>query len=782
MKSVGYVSKFHRLMIVSIAALVAATGIAGGVSTSAYANTSGTNLYAATSANDFLAYSRIIRLEHGGTANGTLLGTFEHADKGGAATSFVIQKSVNNGATWSTVSTLKDPLSGTGHPSSQMWQPFLFEFPQALGSYPAGTLLLVGNIAPANNASTTFVEWRSTDGGTTWTYVSAFQTGGGEGTGIWEPFLGLDSGGHLNCYFSDERQSGTYSQKLVHIVSTDGGVTWSANADGSTRVSPGEVSDVASTTQSDRPGMASIAVTGAGLYVMAYEVCGPAYNCVARYKTSSDGNAWGSGPTDLGVTATTSDGRQLFHSPYIVWSPAGGTNGELLLAGQTESGGSEGGQVIFVNTTKGSGSWSWIPAPVTTTGSSANCSVNYSPDLLVSDSGLTVRYTTPSAVGSYGCAEVTGEGSVGVLPFASTFAGSDSGWIGYNGCWSVSGGVYSDTCSSGNGPKAVAGSTAWTDYTLQGDVRVDSGTQAGFLVRLTNPSAGTDSLNGYYVGATADGLVLGRESNGWTGLTSAALPGGFAVGTWYHLVVQVVGCTLTVSGAPVASTATPASFTYTDKGCSQTAGAIGIRDQGSNASWRNITVTPGGTTSTGTLPLASMFASTSVSDWTPYGGTWTVNTSTGTYADTAGGAGDKSVQNRVWGDATLTGDVELNTLGDNANAGFLVRVSSPAVGADSLNGYYAGVTPTSLVLGREMNNWTALTSAPLPVSLTANTWYHLTVETVGCTITLTGEPSNGGSIVSTSAIDSGCTQKTGTIGVRTFNANATWRNIAVTPR
>lgn len=781
-------SLVHRQLRARIAALAAvvlaiAVALVAGVAAPAHANSAGSSLYTATSSNDFLAYSRVIRLAHSGSANGTLLGTFEHADKSGAAASFLIRQSSDDGATWSTRSSVSDPLSGAGHPSSQMWQPFLFEFPQTLGAYPAGTLLLVGNVTPSTNTSTTFVEWRSSDGGATWSYVSAFQTGGGEGTGIWEPFLALDSTGKLNCYFSDERQSGTYSQKLAHIVSTDGGATWSANADGSTRVSPGEVNDVASTTQSDRPGMATVAVSASGTYVMAYEVCGPTFNCVARTKSSTTGDSWGTGATDLGTTATTSDGRQLFHSPYLAWSPAGGANGEFLLAGQTETGGSEGGQVVFVNAANATGSWSWMPAPLATTGSASNCSVDYSPDLLVSASGLSLRYTAPSAIGPNGCEEVTAQSSAGVLPFRSTFSGGDSGWIDYNGCWSTSGDVYAETCGGTAGPKAVAGSTAWTDYTVQGDVRIDSGTQAGLLFRVSNPSAGTDALNGYYLGVTTTGLVLGREKAGWTGLSSATIPGGVTTGTWYHLVAQSSGCTFTVSAVPVGSTSAPTAFTYTDSGCTLTSGAIGVRDQGSTASFRNIAVTAGAAASTAVAPYAAPFASGSASGWTPYGGTWATTASTESYADSAGGSGDKSVAGSgSWTNYSLTGDVRLDSLGSNPNAGFIVRVTGAAVGADALNGYYAGVTPTGLVLGRELNNWTQLATANFPVTLPTGSWYHLTVEAVGCTITVTGQPASGGSIVAASATDTGCTPTTGAVGARTFNAAASWKDIAVTPR
>jgi hypothetical protein len=734
------------------------------------------------STNELLAYSRVIRLEHSGAANGTLLGSFEHADTSGAATSLLIRKSTDDGTTWSTLATLADPLTGAGHPSDQIWQPFFYELPTTMGSLAAGTLLLVANIAPSSNSTTDFVEWRSTNGGSTWTYISDFQTGGGTGSGIWEPFLATDSSGNLVAYFSDERQNSTHSQKLSHIVSTDGGVTWSANPNGSTRVSPGLVDDVASATQADRPGMATVARTGSGTYVMSFEACGPTYGCEVRIKTSTNGDSWGSGPADMGTAPTTTDGRTLHNTPYIAWSPAGG--GQLMLAASLESAG-ESGQVIFTNTTNGSGSWYWTPAPFHPVGSASNCSINYSPNLLVSDSGESVRYTAPTTVGGgTGCAEGTAQGNAGVLPFASDFDGGDSGWIDYNGCWSTASGVYSDTCAGTGGDKAISGSTSWGDYTLQGDVKINSGTEAGFVIRASNPAAGADSLNGYYIGVTSTQIMLGREANSWTPLTTVSIPGGLALNTWYHLAVQAVGCTFVISGLPAGSTSTPTSLTYTDTGCTFTQGAIGVRDYNSTASWRNITVAAGGTTSTSTAPYSAPFASGSSSGWTTYGGSWTASASTASYADTTGGAGDKSVAGSTsWGNYTLSGDVQLNSsTGGNPNAGLLTRVTSPSVGVDALNGYFAGVSSSTLFLGRETNAWTALSQVALPSSLPAGTWYHLTVEAVGCLITVTGVPAAGGAQVSTSYNDTGCTLTTGAIGARTYNTTAAWRNVTVSPR
>ncbi len=750
-------------------------------------------MYTRSSSDEILAYSRVIRLEHAGSQDGTLLGTFEHGSASGQPSGYVIRKSTDDGATWTTLATLTDPLPGAGHPSDHMWQPFLYEFPKQLGQYPAGTLALVGNSSPSTTESTDFIMWHSTDEGTTWTTSgSAIQHGGGgtdappHGSGIWEPFLTLDGQGRLAMFFSDERREPQYSQVVAHIVSNDGGDTWSANPDGSANFGPGEITDVASTTATDRPGMPTVATLPDGRMVLAFEMCGEGRNCEAHTKISSDGGTtFGTGATDLGAEAVTSDGRYLGSSPYLVWSPAGGPSGQLMLTGMRtrlasdNSFTQEDGQAIFTKDPNSTGPWSWTPAPLQTlAGSAQNCGTNYSPDLLLGLSGTSVRYTAASAVGGTGCEEATGEANSGVLPYASSFDGGKAGWIDYGGCWSTLSGVLSETCGGSGGNKSVAGSTGWSDYTLQGDVRIDTGAQAGFGVRVSDPNVGADSLNGYYVGVSGSALFLGKENGGWTSLQYASIPGGLATGSWYHVTVQAVGCTLTVSGSPSGSTGAPIGFSYTDTGCFAT-GGIAVRDQGATASWRDIVVTQGGLTSLSPAPYQAPFDSGSTSGWTTYGGTWTVGGDPGVYSDTAGGAGDKSIAGSAsWTDYTATGEVSLADL--NGNAGLLIRATSPAVGTDSLDGYFVGVSHNALFLGREGYGWTPLAYSALPVPLAADTWYRITADVTGCTIAVTGVPAAGGDSVSFSYDDSGCTTTAaGAIGVRAYNTPAEWRHIEV---
>jgi hypothetical protein len=381
------------------------------------------SMYTRSSTAERLAYARVIRLQHSGSGNGTLMGTFEHSRMDGTPAKFDIRESVDDGATWTTKATIGDPLTGPDHPSTRLWQPFLFELPQQMGAFPAGTLILLGNIA-ANTRSTDFVLWRSTDHGATWKYQSIIQAGGGAGgaphggSGVWEPFLVVNGKGQLAMYFSDERLEPTYAQVLAHIVSNDGGVTWSAKPDGSTNFAPGRVIDVGSAVNTDRPGMPTLATLPGGRMVMAYEFCGAGRQCAAHIKTSTDGGTtWGAGPQDVGTKVVTSDGRYLKNSPYVVWTPAGGPSGELMLAGRwtlLTGSNAKPPHAIFLNTAEGTGPWSWMPAPFQpTTGTAVNCKTNYSPDLLLSPQGTSVRYTAATAVDKTGCMERSATSGIG---------------------------------------------------------------------------------------------------------------------------------------------------------------------------------------------------------------------------------------------------------------------------------------------------------------------------------------------------------------------------------
>ena len=544
---VVYTSCVEDMMNLRSLALSAICAIAT-LSPYATADYSGSYLWDPAVDNEANVYARVIQLNHAGSMNGRLLATWEHwytdgpnnsSTVNGTEGSFIIRESADNGNTWTTISTVKDTQTGAGHPCVRFWQPFFFEFPSQLGKYPAGTLLLVGNLVPADKAYTQFFTWRSMDHGKTWEPVGEWQRGGTNLDGIWEPFLFLNKQGNIVAVFSDERNSTYHSQMLVHVVSQDGGDTWSDI-----------VLDVATSPQTDRPGMATVSLMGNGKYLMSYEVCGRT-NCPVHVKTSIDGVTWDSG--EVGSPVITPDGYYGGSSPYNVWDA---TSKQLVLAAHnfwnitTNRLAPPTHRGVFLNKNYGAGSWSWAPAPWDVSNASSVCNSNYSPDLLLRPDGI-IRYTAPAAQGSTGlCSEKTGQAPVGILPYESNFAANNQqGWNDYGGSWSVSGDEYA-VATVGNAATGIAltGSSGWTDYEISADVQIaGSAGVVGLTARVTAPNMGLNAFKGYTVAINTftGNLTISKETNDMVVLGSHTAFGGIKTNTWYRLSLSVKGSNIT---------------------------------------------------------------------------------------------------------------------------------------------------------------------------------------------------------------------------------------------
>ncbi|MFF7639300.1 RICIN domain-containing protein [Streptomyces canus] len=286
-------------------------------------------------------YPRALRLQHNGSANGTLLATFEQATSGTPV--FPIYRSTDNGNSWSKISDVADTQNGWG----MRWEPELFELPAAVGGFPAGTILAAGASVPADRSAIKIDVYASTDRGQTWTFVSNVATGGAAfdtngNTPVWEPFF-LYANGKLIVYYSDQRDP-AHGQKVVHQVSTDAR-TWGPVVD-----------DVAMPTYSDRPGMPTVAKLPNGKYVLSYEYGGaPEGNFSVYYKTSSDPEAFGS---VTGIPLRTTGGVVPQSAPYMTWLPTGGLNGTLAVSANSADD-------LFINTQNGAANtWTRINANV----------------------------------------------------------------------------------------------------------------------------------------------------------------------------------------------------------------------------------------------------------------------------------------------------------------------------------------------------------------------------------------------------------------------------------
>lgn len=388
------------------------------------------------------------------------------------------------------------------------------------------------------------------------------------------------------------------------------------------------------------------------------------------------------------------------------------------------------------------------------------------------------------------------------LPLRDAFAGGMAGWTTHGGVWSARTtqfgyGVMTETGGGPDGPKAVAGNPAWTDYTLQGDVQVLSGTQAGFVFRVTSASTGADAFDGYYAGVDASdsSLVLRRMDGSATPLARQRIVSGVTSGDsgngspFYHVVVEAAGCTFTVRQTTVGAN-TWTSLTYTDPAATcRRSGAVGLRDQDSTAGFRYVSVTEGPGSPSGVLPWNSTLATSSLNDGpaaATYGGSWSFSPQEETIRDTADqGVGDKQVLNRSWGDLTMTGDVRMmRTPDDTTDVGFAVRVTGAGAGLDNLHGYVAALRGSRLVVGRVdgATPWTSEADAPLERPVRRGEWWHLTVSVVGCTVTAAASPSAGGTVVRVVHDAGPCDTTAGAVAVRERNTEAEWRNLAVTAR
>lgn len=269
-------------------------------------------------------YPKIIRLEHNGDNNGTLLATRE-TEKSGKSVN-PIYRSTDDGLTWRKIVEVKDNFNNG---AKLAYQPYLFELSADVGEYKAGTILMAGCTVLTSNR-TMIALHVSTDCGATWNTVGNIAVGGiggsatsGSSKGLWEPVLMYEEEtGRIFCFYSDETDSG-HSQKLAYRYTSDL-VNWSKTYD-----------VVACENKKERPGMIAMTKMGNGKYAMVFE-----YAAKEDYKYPyvhiKIGNAlddWGD-PADNGKLLKSDKELWLGAGPSIGWTPNGGPNGVLFVTGQ----------------------------------------------------------------------------------------------------------------------------------------------------------------------------------------------------------------------------------------------------------------------------------------------------------------------------------------------------------------------------------------------------------------------------------------------------------------
>jgi len=275
-----------------------------------------------------LSYARAVRFGTSGPGQPRpLLATYQSF----GGTPFPLYRSNDDGHTWAQ----QGSILGAGAPAGIYVQPYLYELPRAFAGLPKGTLLFACNYWAIDTSqgfrftSTNIQLYASTDGGTSWRFLSTVAQGGppnttNGATPVWEPFLLLHNN-NLICYYSDQRDP-NYGQKLAHQTSTDL-QTWGP-----------VVNDATGTTYAERPGMTTVARLRGDLWIMTYEFGEPDdpanpdqnnYTYHVHYRIAKDPESFRfSTDTPLvppeGSTAPNG-------APVVSWSPYGGENGTIIV-------------------------------------------------------------------------------------------------------------------------------------------------------------------------------------------------------------------------------------------------------------------------------------------------------------------------------------------------------------------------------------------------------------------------------------------------------------------
>lgn len=429
--------RLFRVVAVLTIALLAAAGLqlAGGPPPAAAAQP-GSVLYApnlGSFPNGTAGYPRAIRVDNDGSAAQTMLATFAKAGHGSPGT-MPIYRSTNGGTSWNQVSTVS-----SNTPGWDIEAPTLFEVPRNISGLNQGDILAAGTAWQVGNYTAQKVEvFRSTDQGSSWTFLSNCTTTSGLpngwGHGIWEPSFIVTDDNQLACFISDERpaNSSTNNQIIGYYTSSNGGVSWNST------ITP------AVSFPSDnlaRPGMQTFAELPNGTFAMTYEMCRDATNadnaCEVYIKFSTDGLDWGSAGT-AGTLIRTSDSRELLHTPYVSWLPGGGPNGTLLVSGQRVVSGptgnksvlAESGTVLFANTNLGVGDWTEAATPVTVNptggyGSGVPSCPGYSTPAIPREDGTSYLYLAATWLGQNNQCEL--RFGIGTLPGPTGAIGAPGG-------------------------------------------------------------------------------------------------------------------------------------------------------------------------------------------------------------------------------------------------------------------------------------------------------------------------------------------------------------------
>jgi anti-sigma regulatory factor (Ser/Thr protein kinase) len=178
------------------------------------------------------------------------------------------------------------------------------------------------------------------------------------------------------------------------------------------------------------------------------------------------------------------------------------------------------------------------------------------------------------------------------------------------------------------------------------------------------------------------------------------------------------------------------------------------------------------------LPWNDGFASGDIEGWQAFGGAWSLYQ--GGIRNNSDERGAKFVTgSAAWSDYAVDADVSL--LGDDGDAGIIVRSSDEEEGVDSYSGYYVGLRDSnnSLTIGRADHGWTEYQAVSPRKRLLPSHWYHLHIVAAGCAIAAVASSDTPGDRTWVAMHEPACT-RSGRIGLRSYSSGGLWKNIRVT--
>jgi signal transduction histidine kinase len=173
------------------------------------------------------------------------------------------------------------------------------------------------------------------------------------------------------------------------------------------------------------------------------------------------------------------------------------------------------------------------------------------------------------------------------------------------------------------------------------------------------------------------------------------------------------------------------------------------------------------------------FASGKTAEWHAYGGSWDFYESA--IRNNSDERGAKLITgSSEWANYRVDADVLL--LGQNGDAGVIVRSSDEEEGVDSYSGYYVGLRDrnNTVAIGRADHGWMEYQAIAVKKAIQPFHWYHLKVIAVGCEIAaLASDPETQENTAV--AMREGDCARNGRIGLRSYSSGGLWKNVRVAP-